>query len=120
MPDELAGLLTRNLLEVFNERDEVKRLEVIRELYVEEAAFYEPDAVFIGVEKINDRVTEFLATVPPEFQFKVVGEPTRNHDVARMAWTLGPESGNVIASGQDVGVMQDGRIASLYVFIDAA
>jgi hypothetical protein len=118
MPDEQAALLVRNLLEVFNERDETKRFAVIRDIYTEQATFFEFDESFQGLENINKRVTEVLRDIPAGALFQATGSPTRNHNVARLSWTLAPENGPVMASGMDVAVLEGNRIAALYLFID--
>jgi coproporphyrinogen III oxidase len=118
MSEEQRAILERNLLEIFNERDETKRLAVIRALYTEHAIFFETDAAFQGLEQINRRVTEVLQTLPREAQFRVVDKPSKNHDVARLSWTLGAENGPTMASGMDVAVLEGERIAKLYLFID--
>lgn len=116
----MQDVLVRNLLDVFNERDEAKRLAVIEAIYTEQASFYEDDASFTGFEKINQRVTEVLQTLPPEALFRTAGAQTQNHNLARLSWMLSPENGPVMASGMDVAVLEGDRIAALYIFIDPA
>jgi len=114
------SVLARNLLEVFNQRDEAKRLDLIQELYVTEATFFELDGAFNGYEAINRRVTEVLQSLPPGAIFRTAGEMTANHNVARLSWTLELEDGAVIASGMDIGLLEGNRIAALYLFLDPA
>jgi len=116
---EGRAVLVRNLLEVFNERDELKRLRVIREIYTDGATFFEFEERFTGAEAINKRVTEVLNTLPAGAQFQVAGSMTRNHNLARLSWTLSPENGPVMATGMDVAVLDGERIAALYLFMDA-
>lgn len=120
MHDEPAALLVRNLLDVFNERDEARRLAVIQDVYTEHATFYEPDESFQGYERINKRVTEVLQTIPLNALFRVAGSPTRNHNLARLGWTLAAENEPAIASGMDVAILEGDRISALYLFIDGA
>jgi hypothetical protein len=118
MQDKEAELLVRNLIEVFDERDATKRLGVVQELYTENAIFYEPDASFQGYEAINNRVSELLSTLPSNANFAPIAKPNRNHHLARLSWTLATEEGPVMVRGMDVAVVEDGRIATLYLFID--
>jgi len=118
MQEEQSSVLARNLLEVFNERDEAQRLQVIQELYTTNATFFEADGSFTGAEAINKRVTEVLQTIPAEAIFRTSGPMTRNHNAARLAWTLATEHGPVMASGMDVAFLEGDRIATLYLFID--
>lgn len=118
MQGNQAAMLIRNLLEVFNERDERKRLAVIQEIYTEQATFFEQEDSFQGFEQINKRVTEVLQTIPSEALFQPVGSPTINHNLARLSWTLSPENGAVMATGMDVALLDGQRIKALYLFID--
>lgn len=118
MPDTQATLLVRNLIEVFNERDATKRLAVIEALYTEHAVFFEMDSRFQGYTAINQRVTEVLQTLPTDALFRPEGEPTRNHNLARLSWSLASESGPILATGMDIAVLDGDRIAALYLFLD--
>ncbi len=115
---EQPAVIVRNLYEVFNERDETKRLQVLQELYLPDATFFEADASFRGYQAINLRVTEVLGTLPPNALFRAASEVTRNHNLARLAWTLQTADGSVLASGMDVVTLEQERITALYIFID--
>lgn len=119
MPNQQSPLLVRNLLEVFNERDEAKRLSIIKSLYTEGAVFYEADGdqPIQGHEPISRKVAEVLATLPPGATFRVTGIPTVNHNLGRMSWEL-ELGGSVLASGMDVGIFAGEQIEALYLFID--
>jgi len=118
MKEQQTAAVIRNLLEVFNEQDEMKRLQVLQELYVPEATFFEADASFKGYEAINQRVTEVLQTLPPNSFFRTAGAMTQNHNLARLPWTLGLKDGSVLASGMDIATLEGERITALYIFID--
>lgn len=66
----IAGILVRNLLEVFNERDEDRRLAVIQNLYSNNAVFYEQEESFRGYDAINRKVSQVLQTLPPDASFR--------------------------------------------------
>ncbi len=119
MQDERLGILIRNLLEVFNERDPSRRGLAIQDLYTDDAIFFDAENAFTGHAAINQQVTEVLENLPPETLFQATGLMTSNHDVARVSWTLGVPNGPVLASGIDVGILDGNRIAKLYLFFDA-
>ncbi len=118
MKEQASAVIIRNLLEVFNEKDEEKRLQTVQELYVHDAIFFEADSSFKGYQAINQRVTEVLKTLPPEAHFRTAGAATRNHNLARLPWTLSFEDGSVVVSGMDVVVLEGERISALYIFIE--
>jgi hypothetical protein len=115
--DTQADLMLRNLSEVFGERDSERRMTAIKNLYSEDAVFFEADRRFEGRQAISDAVAELQASFPAEFEFSAVTSPARNHDVGRLFWGLGPAGSSPVVTGMDVAQFKDGRIRSLYVFL---
>jgi hypothetical protein len=117
MSDTLADLMLRNLSEVFGERDSERRMAAIKNLYSEDAVFFEAEQRFEGRQAISDAVAALQASFPAEFEFSAVAPPARNHDVGRLLWRLGPAGSPPVVNGMDVVQFKDGRIRSLYVFM---
>jgi hypothetical protein len=117
MSDTLADLMLRNLFEVFGERDSERRMAAIKNLYSEDAVFFEAERRFEGRQAISDAVTALQASLPAEFEFSAVAPPARNHDIGRLLWRLGPAGSLPVVNGMDVVQFKDGRIRSLYVFM---
>jgi hypothetical protein len=111
-------LMRANVVRVFSERDPVRRLDAIRELYAEEAILTEPELVCKGYSAISGAVTELLSTLPPAFVFSPIGVAIGHHGVGRLLWKAGPPNGATAVTGMDVAHFQDGRIHALYVFLD--
>jgi SnoaL-like protein len=118
MSDTLADLLLKNLSEVFGERDSERRMTAIKNLYSEDAVFFEAEQRFEGRQTISDAVAALQASFPAEFEFSAVAPPARNHDVGRLFWRLGPAGSPPVVNGMDVAQFKDGRIRSLYVFLN--
>ena len=116
--DTLAHLMLRNLSEVFGERDSERRMAAIKNLYSEDAVFFEAEQRFEGRQTISDAVAALQASFPAEFEFSAVAPPARNHDVGRLFWRLGPAGSPPVVNGMDVAQFKDGRIHSLYVFLN--
>ena len=114
----LTDLLVRNLSEVFSERDSERRNAAIKNLYAEDAVFFEQDRQFEGHEAISAAVAALLATFPADFEFSAAAPPDHNHDVGRLPWRLGPAGASPVVTGMDIAQFKDGRIHSLYVFLD--
>jgi hypothetical protein len=112
-------LMRANLASVFNERDAGTRIRAIGELYAEGAVLYEPpDTAAEGHAAISEAVTRLLASLPPDFAFTASGPALGHHGIGRLRWQAGPPNGPVAVNGMDVAQFQDGRIHSLYVFIE--
>ena len=108
-------LLHRNLLGVFNERDEARRLPVLAELYAPDARFSDHDGIAVGPAAINDKIRE-LHDRTPGFVF-VPGAFHEVQDLATVEWSYGPAGADPVVRGTDVALIRDGRIAALYVYL---
>ena len=118
MSDPLADLMLKNLSEVFGERNSERRMAAIKSVYSEEAVFFEAEQRFEGRQAISDAVAALQASFPAEFEFSAVAPPARNHDVGRLFWRLGPAGSPPVVNGMDIAQFSDGRIRSLYVFVN--
>jgi hypothetical protein len=112
------GLMQANLHRVFGERNGGRRIEAIRELYAEDAVLNEPHASFKGHAAINEAVTALLARLPPRFVFRALGPAMGHHGIGRLKWSSGPQGGSVAVTGMDIAHFENGRIHSLFVFLD--
>jgi hypothetical protein len=110
-------LMTRSLLDVFNQRDPRQRAAAISEVYVPDIVFYEQDGAVTGPTALHDRVQHLLDGAP-DFVFTPVGQPVVNHDIGRQPWTFGPPDGSPVVFGTDIARIADDRIQALYVFVD--
>lgn len=114
------GLLLRaNLVRVFNERDPGRRAAAIQELYAADAVLYEPDAVVRGQAAIGAAVDKLLAQLPPDFVFEAAGPALGHHGAGCMPWRGEGADGTLKLRGVDMVLLENGRIASLFVLIDA-
>jgi ketosteroid isomerase-like protein len=111
-------VMQANLALVFNERDPERRLSAIGELYAENAVLNEPEKAVTGHGAISDAVTELLDSLPGDFAFTSTGPALGHHGIGRLRWHAGPPGGPVAVTGMDVAHFQDGRIQSLYVFLE--
>src|SRR5262249_8145548 len=116
--DTLADLMLKNLSEVFGGRDSERRMAAIKSLYSEDPVFFEAEQRFDGREAISDAVAALQVSFPAEFEFLAVAPPARNHDVGRLYWRLGPAGSPPVVNGMDIAQFKDGRIHSLYVFLN--
>jgi len=117
MERNLAYLLPENLYRVFNETDLDKRKAAIADLWNEGGIFIDPDGVHQGPEKLSAVVTALQHRFPGSV-FRVTSAIQENFGVGRVSWEHGPPGGAALAKGIDVGRMKDGKLVTLYVFID--
>jgi hypothetical protein len=114
----LGQLMERNVSEVFGERDAGRRKHAIAGLYAEDCAFYDADGESIGQAAVCERVGRILGQSPPGFAFSLVGHAEVIHDLGRLRWQTGPAGAPPVLSGMDVAVFANGKIRTLYTFIE--
>jgi hypothetical protein len=116
-----STLLRANLERVFNERDARRRGRAIQELYAADATFYdEQEATYTGTEEIARAVTQLLGALTPTLVFSMAAPATQNHDMGKLLWRGHLPDGTTIVTGTDIAQVKEGRIRSLYVFVDPA
>jgi hypothetical protein len=116
MSATVQQLMTRSLLDVFNERDPERRAAAISAVYSPDVTFYEPDEVIEGPAALDRKVQQLLDGAPG-WVFRPAGEVSTNHNLGRLTWHFGPDGEPPVVTGTDVAIIDNGRIHSLYVFI---
>lgn len=115
---ELSDILHRNLIGIFNERDESVRLPLLHGLYAPDARFADHDGVAIGPDAINEKIRE-LHDRTPGFVF-TEGESHEVQNLGTVTWSYGPAGAAPVVTGADVVLVADGRITALYVYLTRA
>ena len=112
-------LLRANLERVFNERNAEARAAAIDELFVAAPVMYEPDNVVNGRAAIATVAGQLLEQFGATFRFTPVGRGVGHHGLAVIRWEAGPEGEPVAVTGSDAAQIVDGRIAQLWVMLNA-
>jgi hypothetical protein len=118
MPDIIENLLLRNLQEVFGQGDPVRRHAAIDELYTEDCTVLLPIGRYVGRPAL-DRIAGELRASHPSFVYTPHRRPQAVQDGGRLAWGSGPPGEPPSYTGTDVIIVRDGKIATLYVFLEA-
>jgi len=118
MSDETAQLMKDNLDQVWNERDPVARLKAIQRIYSDAAILYHIGDQVTGHEQINNSVTAVQQSLPAAFRFTLLKPVMVNHSIGRAIWGAGPEGQPAVTIGMDIAHFENGRIKSLYVFLE--
>ena len=119
MENELTNLLEKNLKQVWSERDEVRRMKTIESIYANGSILYHVGHKTEGLEAINKSATAVLSNMPPNFVFTKLKPIIINNNIGRAIWGVGPEGQAPVAAGMDIAYFENGKIKSLYVFLDS-
>lgn len=118
MSNDLALLMEENLAQVWSERDAFRRMESIQSIYASDSSLYHVGHQTTGHEAINESVSNVLANMPAAFTFFKLKPVIINNNIGRLIWGMGPNIESLVATGMDIAVFEDGKIKSLYVFLD--
>jgi SnoaL-like domain len=110
-------LMHANLLEVFNERDDARRLAAVARIYANDVRWTDDDGVTIGREALNAKAVELQKKLG-DLQFIAAGRAYHTTGLGLMAFNLvKPGSDAPQISGFDVAIVRDGVIAELYTVL---
>ena len=116
--ERIRELLLENLFAVFNVRDPQRRLEAIARNYTEDVVWSDPDGTMRGHAEMNEQAQKLLDRMP-DFVFSAAGPVHVSRDLGLLAFNLGVPEQPPTASGIDVALVRDGRIACLYTLLTA-
>ncbi|WP_430405706.1 nuclear transport factor 2 family protein [Fluviicola sp.] len=100
-------------LEVWNERDRSKRDGMLSEIYAHDIRMYDPNTILNGISEVSDFIDK--VQTDPEFNFKAVRPMEWTQNGARLFWTIETSKGDL--KGMDFFILENGKVAHLYVFI---
>jgi hypothetical protein len=118
MTDIVSDLMEANLLGVFNERDAHRRVSTIESTYTPDVRWTDDDGIAIGREALEAKASA-LQSQMQGLVFAKAGPVYQTRGLGYLAWRLGPEGGDAVASGFDVAVVRGDLISELYTVITA-
>ncbi|MFD8393005.1 nuclear transport factor 2 family protein [Streptomyces sp. NPDC059680] len=116
MPHNVADLMRRNLLDVFNEPDPEGRSAAIAQTYAEDVVWHEPDRVVHGRAALAERATELRAQAP-DWTFRADGPVSVTDDLGHLGFRYGPADQPPVVTGMDIAHCKDGVIIELYTLV---
>jgi hypothetical protein len=114
-----AQTLVTRYLEAFNETNAGRRRELLEALYTPGCTYTDPQVELQGAEQIDGFIAQTHERFPG-VSFTLGGPIDAHHNQARFNWHAGPADAPDAFVGFDVIVAEDGRIRSVYGFMDVA
>lgn len=102
---------------IWSERDAAKRAALIAEVYAEDVEIIDPHFVAHGHSELQQLITN-LQSKFPERKFRLRQPIEGHHYVARLYWQFGTDDIPAQETGEDVFVLENGKIRRLLIFID--
>lgn len=118
MTSEEVQMMEDNLNRVWNEKNTNTRKKFIENIFTAEANLYHVGQQVKGIESISNSVTDTLQKLPPNFVFTQLKPVIINNSIGRLIWGAGPKGEAPVATGMDIAHFENGKIKSLYVFLD--
>lgn len=118
MENTLEQLLVQHLNEIWNQRDETLRLTAIERVYAKDIDLFEVGEKFSGYEDVNHKVSNTLNGLPLVFSIAQLKPIVINNNVGKLDWGVGPAGASPVATGTDIVIFENGKIKSLYVFLN--
>jgi hypothetical protein len=103
---------------VWNEKDRTTRDAQMQTIYADDIKMYDKDFILTGIPAISDFIDKLFAG-DANFDFTVTKPMESTQNGARLYWAIrtGPQP-NVL-TGMDFFVVERGKVAHLFVFMDA-
>ncbi len=118
MEQKLKQLLVQHLNQIWNQRDEVLRMKAIESIYAKDITLFEVGEKVTGYDAINQKISVLLNSFPPLFSVAQLKPIVINNNLGKLVWGVGPQGTPPVATGTDIAVFEDGKIKSVYVFLD--
>ncbi|MFF3227900.1 nuclear transport factor 2 family protein [Nocardia suismassiliense] len=116
-PEVDMNTVVAQYLEAWNATDPATRKAAIARVFTEQATYVDPLMAVTGHAEIDGGIAAVQAKFPG-WVFKLAGPVDAHHNQVRFTWGLGPAGSEPVVIGFDVAVVENGRIAKVYGFLD--
>jgi hypothetical protein len=116
-PQIAAADIAQRYIELWNESDAARRLELLEAGWTQDASYVDPIMQASGREGISSLVAAVQARFPG-FRFNLLGQPDAHGEHLRFSWTLGPQASEDLIQGTDFVRLAGGRLHSVTGFLD--
>ncbi len=117
MSDVIARLMEANLLAVFDERDPGRRAAAIAKTYAPDVAWTDEDGVSVGHQALDTKAAALQNGALQGLHFVKSGPVRQTGDLGFLAWEVHTPDNVAVASGFDVALIADDRIAKLWTIL---
>jgi len=116
MTEIISNLMDANLLGVFNERDAQRRAATIDTTYAADVRWTDDEGVSVGREALEAKA-KALQSQMQGLVFTKASPVYQTRGFGYLAWKLGPEGGDPVATGFGVAIVRGSLLSELYTVI---
>jgi SnoaL-like domain len=116
MTQTIGDLMEANLLGVFNERDAQRRALAIESTYAPDVRWTDDEGTTVGREALEAKA-KALQSQMHGLVFTKASPVYQTRGFGYLAWKLGPEGGDAVATGFDAAVVRDDLISELFTVV---
>jgi hypothetical protein len=101
----------------WNEKDAIKRHELLQKIYADDVKMYDKDFVFEGLNTVSDFIGKLMAA-DPAFSFAVAKPIELLQNSARLYGHIQTSGG--MLNSMDFFLLENGKVKHLYAFMEPA
>ena len=101
----------------WNEKDAVKRLELLKKIYTDDIKMYDKDFIFDGINAVSDFIGQLMAA-DPQFSFAAAKSIEVLQNSARLFGHIQTSGGRL--NSMDFFLFNNGKINHLYAYMEPA
>jgi len=116
MAEIVSNLMEANLLGVFNERDAQRRALTIESPSSADVRWTDDEGTSVGRQALEAKAIA-LQSQMQGLVFTKASPVYQTRGLGYLAWQLGPDGGDPVASGFDVAIVRNDLISELYTVI---
>jgi SnoaL-like domain len=116
MTQTIGDLMEANLLGVFNERDAQRRALAIESTYAPDVRWTDDEGTTVGREALEAKA-KALQSQMHGLVFTKASPVYQTRGFGYLAWKLGPEGGDAVATGFDAAIVRDDLVSELFTVV---
>ena len=101
----------------WNEKDAIRRDELLKNIYADDIKMYDRELTIEGLKAVSDFVGKLIAE-DPAYKFSVVKPIDPLQNSARLYGKI--ETSGGVLNSMDFFVIENGKVAHLYAFLEPA
>src|SRR5229473_705686 len=98
MSDTLAQRMEENLKQIWSERNAARRMKALNSIYAKDSTLFEVGEIISGHDAINNKISNTVNGMPPDFVFTRLKPIIINNNVGRLVWGIGPKDKPPVAT----------------------